>query len=91
MRKKKKERGGGEGSEAKQKKKKKLTLSLDDGEHRKLFLLPPLSLGPNMRRLTSLATAQTAAAGSQFVQKSKSGAVGAFSKFSFLNSPSIRS
>lgn len=30
-----------------------------------------------MRRLASLATAQTAAAGSQFVQKSKSGAVGA--------------
>lgn len=37
-----------------------------------------------MRRLASLATAQTAAAGSQFVQKSKLGAVGAFFCRSFV-------
>ena len=44
-----------------------------------------------MRRLASLATAQTAAAGSQFVQKSKSGAVGAFyfRGFLFLLSPPL--
>ena len=41
-----------------------------------LFSLSPPPFYPAMRRLASLATAQTAAAGSQFVQKSKLGAVG---------------
>ena len=60
-----------------------LSLSLDDVVEAKKRLAQTSPLA-QMRRLASLATAQTAAAGSQFVQKSKSGAVGALFVRSFF-------